>query len=326
MNVTKYDRASAPEWLLLLFRLPRERTSERVEIWRRLRDHGAVALYGSGYLLPWSPDNLERFEWLATAIRKYDGEATVARVQGFEGASAQGLEQLFVEARQRDYETLIEQLERLAEAPRARGVAGRAARARQRLEQIKSIDFFEHPLRKRAETLARTVAATGRSGAQAPAEAPLDRARYKNRRWVTRPRPGIDRVASAWLIRRFIDPKARFVFAETASSAPRAIPYDMFDEPAAAAGRKSSATIESFGHRGNDCTFETLRARFAIEDATVDAIAQIVHDADIGDRRFGRDEGAAIERVLQGWRSEGVPDRKLLERGMELIDGLYRGL
>ena len=140
---------------------------------------------------------------------------------------------------------------------------------------------------------------------------------------MTRPRPGIDRVASAWLIRRFIDPKAKFVFADTAKKAAGAVPYDMFEESPSRSAKKS---LEGFGHRGEDCTFETLRARFAIEDARVDTIAQIVHDADLRDGRFGRDEGVAIERVLQGWRSEGVPDRKLLERGMELIDGLYRGL
>jgi hypothetical protein len=310
-------------WLLLLFRLPKERSSERVEIWRRLRDHGAVALYGSGYLLPWSPTNLEHFEWLATAIRKYEGEATIAQVHSFDRTSDEGLAQLFRDARGRDYEALVEQLQRLASTPRGRGAAGRASRARQRLEQIKSIDFFGHPLRSRAEALLRSVTATGRGGTTTETEAPLDRARYKNRRWVTRPRPGIDRVASAWLIRRFIDPKAQFVFAHKASDAPRAVPYDMFEDPGVA---KRKGSMEGFGHRGNDCTFETLRARFAIDDGRVETIAQIIHDADLGDARFGRDEGVAIERVLQGWRSEGIPDRKLLERGMELIEGLYRGV
>jgi hypothetical protein len=282
-----------------------------------------VALYGSGYLLPWSPANLEHFEWLATAIRKYEGEATIAQVHSFDRASTEGLEQLFLEARGRDYEALIEQLQRLASTPRGRGAAGRAARARQRLEQIKSIDFFGHTLRPRAEALLRSVAAGGRGRTPTAIEAPLDRARYRTRRWVTRPRPGIDRVASAWLIRRFIDPKAQFVFAEKASDAPRAVPYDMFED---GASDKKKRPIEGFGHRGNDCTFETLRARFAIDDGRVETIAQIVHDADLGDARFGREEGVAIERVLHGWRTEGVPDRKLLERGMELIEGLYRGL
>ena len=110
-------------------------------MWRRLKLHGAVALHGSGYLLPWSQANLEHFEWLAAAIRRYEGEATVARVRGFDSGSAEGLEQLFLAARQRDYEALIEQLEGLDAAPRGRGAAGRAARARQRLEQIESIDF-----------------------------------------------------------------------------------------------------------------------------------------------------------------------------------------
>ena len=316
-------RRSGGEWLLLLFRLPRERTSERVEVWRRLKLYGAVALHGSGYLLPASQENLERFEWLASAIRRFEGEATIARVRGFDVASEGGLERLFLDARERDYRGLIAQLERLAASPRGRGAAGRASRVRQRLEQIKGIDFFGHPLRGRAEALLRTVTAAGRGESSPAAEQALDPALYRNRRWVTRPRPGIDRVASAWLIRRFIDSGARFVFAEKASAAPRAVPYDMFDE---ASSGKSAKSIEGFGHRGEECTFETLRARFAIADGRVETLAQIVHDADLGDARYGRDDGIAIERVLHGWRAEGVPDRKLLERGIELIEGLYRGL
>jgi hypothetical protein len=310
-------------WLLLLFRLPRERTSERVEVWRRLKLHGAVALHGSGYLLPWSQENLERFEWLASAIRRFEGEATIASVRRFDAASEGGLERLFLDARERDYQELIEQLQRLAASPGGRGAAGRASRARQRLEQIKSVDFFEHPLRGRAEALLRSVATAGRGEPSSAGGKKLDAARYRNRRWVTRPRPGIDRVASAWLIRRYIDPKARFVFAEKASAARGAVWYDMFDEPTSSKSAKGS---EGFGHHGNLCTFETLRASFAIADGRVETLAQIVHDADLGDARYGRGEGIAIERVLQGWRAEGVPDRKLLERGMELIEGLYRGL
>jgi hypothetical protein len=312
-----------------LFRLPRERASERVEIWRRLKLYGAAALHGSGYLLPWSQENLERFEWIASTIRKVGGDAAIARVHGFDLASEGDLQRLFLDARQQDYEALIEQLQRLSASPRGRGAAGRASRARQRLEQIKSIDFFGHPLRARAESLLRSVAAGSSGHAESRREATLDPARYRNRRWVTRPRPGIDRVSSAWLIRRFIDPKARFVFAEKASAAPRALPFDMFEETSSTSGARKgskSKTFEGFGHRGNECTFETLRSRFAIDDGRVETIAQIVHDADLGDGRYGREEGVAIERVLQGWRSEGVPDRKLLERGIELIEGLYRGL
>jgi hypothetical protein len=131
--------------------------------------------------------------------------------------------------------------------------------------------------------------------------------------WITRPRPGIDRVSSAWLIRRFIDPEARFVFGTEPSIYPDAIPFDMF-------------CPEGFGHRGEDCTFETLYKQFAIRDSKVKRIAQIIHDADLGDDKFGRIEGQGLDRVLNGWAKQGLPDDELLQRGTELIEGLYESL
>jgi hypothetical protein len=130
---------------------------------------------------------------------------------------------------------------------------------------------------------------------------------------MTRHRPGIDRVSSAWLIRRFIDPKAKFVFAADPSANSEAIPFDMF-------------CSEGFGHRGDDCTFETLTRQFAIRDHRVKRIAEIIHDADIGDEQFGRAEGVGLDRVLIGWAKQEVPDDELLRRGMDLIDGLYESL
>ena len=133
---------------------------------------------------------------------------------------------------------------------------------------------------------------------------------YIGRLWMTRPRPGIDRVSSAWLIRRFIDPKARFVFGNEPNTHPDAVPFDMF-------------CPEGFGHRGEDCTFETLSKHFAIRDSRVKRIAQIVHDADLGDDKFGRAEGQGLDRVLTGWAKQDLPDDDLLKRGMDLIGGLY---
>jgi hypothetical protein len=136
---------------------------------------------------------------------------------------------------------------------------------------------------------------------------------YLDRIWVTRPRPGIDRVSSAWLIRRFIDPNARFTFASEPAHAPEAIPFDMFQG-------------DGFGHRGEDCTFETLRKEFAIQDAKVSVIAEIIHDADLADEKFGRVEGAGLDGVLIGWAQQGISDDELLRRGMEMIEGLYRSI
>jgi hypothetical protein len=134
-----------------------------------------------------------------------------------------------------------------------------------------------------------------------------------NRLWITRPRPGIDRVSSAWLIRRFIDPKAKFVFGAEPTAHADAIPFDMF-------------CPQGFGHRGEDCTFETLCKEFSIRDARVRRIAEIIHDADLGDEKFARPEGQGLDRVLNGWAKQELPDDELLERGTELIEGLYESL
>ncbi len=139
------------------------------------------------------------------------------------------------------------------------------------------------------------------------------RPEFQNRTWITSPRPGIDRVSSAWLIRQFIDPNAKFVFDINPSVNPDAVPFDMFNEG-------------GFGHRGENCTFETLVAEFGIRDPKVKAISQVIHDADLGDERFGRLEGVGLDRVLIGWAQQGLADEEILQRGMDLIEGLYRGI
>jgi hypothetical protein len=174
------------------------------------------------------------------------------------------------------------------------------------------VDFFGSPLQKRvAELLAHADA--GRAAKPKEQAVRIDPKSYRNRVWVTRPRPGVDRSASAWLIRRFIDPKARFVFAPEDQVPDRAVPYDMFH-------------AEGFGHRGEDCTFETLRKDFRIRDAKVKTMSEIIHDADLSDEKFGRKEGLGIDEVLKGWARQGVPDAELLERGIQLMEGLYHSL
>lgn len=136
---------------------------------------------------------------------------------------------------------------------------------------------------------------------------------YCGRTWITRPRPGIDRAASAWLIRRFIDPDARFIFDKDARQHANAIPFDMFQGG-------------GFGHQGNNCTFETLVKSFAIRDRRVGLVAQAIHDADLADEHFGRDEALGVDRILEGWAALGISDEELLRRGMEMIEGLYNGI
>jgi hypothetical protein len=296
-------------WLLLTFTLPTKRASQRVEVWRKLQRYGAVPLGNSGYLLPNTPTNQERFEWLATAIRKYAGEASVVKVQSIDNLSTPQLVGRFAEARAREYQELIRELQKLPAVAPHRRASGRLSRLRERFREIVEVDFFHSPLQKRVEELFTHADAPQATTGEA---AKINPREYVGRVWVTRPRPGIDRSASAWLIRRFIDKKARFTFA-TEESVPRAaVPFDMFHG--------------GFGHRGEECTFETLQKTFRIHDKRAEAIGQIIHDADLLDEKFGRKEGFGIDEVLGGWAKQGIPDDELLKRGMELVEGLYHSL
>jgi len=298
-------------WLLLVFSLPARSASQRVQIWRKIQRYGMLALRSSGYVLPNTAVNQERMEWLATAIRTYKGQASVVQVQGFDDLPSERLKQLFVEARSRDYQKLLHEAKKVLAISASRGPGARLNRIRRRLLELQDIDFFGNPLRAKVENLlARADKADAHAGVR---KARGKSGEYVNRLWMTRPRPGIDRVSSAWLIRRFIDPKARFLFGSEPSAHAEAIPFDMF-------------CPQGFGHRGEDCTFETLQKEFSIRDGRVSRIAQIIHDADLGDDKFGRVEGQGLDKVLSGWAKQDLPDDELLQRGMDLVEGLYAAL
>ena len=142
---------SETPWLLLTFTLPTQMASQRVEVWRKLQRYGAVPLGNSGYLLPNNATNQERFEWLATAIRKYAGEASVVKVQSIDNLSAPQLVGRFAEARSREYQKLIRDLRSLSFIPPQKRASGRASRLRTRFREIVEIDFFNSPLQERVE-------------------------------------------------------------------------------------------------------------------------------------------------------------------------------
>jgi hypothetical protein len=298
-------------WLLLVFSLPARSASQRVQIWRKIQRYGMLALRSSGYVLPNTAANQERMEWLATTIRTYKGQASVVQVQGFDDLPSERLRQLFVEARSRDYQKLLHEAKKVLALSASRRTGAGLNRIRRRLLELQDIDFFGSPLRAKVENL---LAQADKADAHAGVRKARGKSgEYVNRLWMTRPRPGIDRVSSAWLIRRFIDPKARFLFGSEPSTHADAIPFDMF-------------CPQGFGHRGEDCTFETLQKDFSIRDGKVNRIAQIIHDADLGDDKFGRVEGQGLDKVLNGWAKQDLPDDELLQRGMDLIEGLYAAL
>lgn len=294
-------QGSTCEWLLLIFSLPSRNGSGRVDIWRKLRRAGALALPTSGYLLPNTAENLERFEWLSAEIRKHKGEVSIARVQSFEDMPHERIVQFFVAERNKDYSFLLRELQNMR-GPR------QISAARQKLLQISAIDFFGSPMREKVEGAISAM----EDGKPASRQRKGD-SQYINRVWVTRHRPGIDRCASAWLIQRFIDPRAQFAFAKEARQHRDAIPFDMYGDA-------------GFGHGGDSCTFETLCREFSLRERKLRQIAEIVHDADLDDEKFQRPEGGGFDRVLKGWAKQQLSDEELLRRGIELFEGLYEGL
>src|SRR5947209_14052216 len=176
------------EWLLLTVTLPTKRASQRVEIWRKVQRYGSVPLGNSGYLLPNSPSNEERFQWLATAIHKYGGDASIVRVESIDNISTPQLIGRFAEARAREYQELIRELQTFSSLPVQKRAVGRLSRLRSRFQEIVEVDFFDSPLQKRVgELLARADEA--RVSTRVPETAPIKRQDYKSRVWVTRPRP-----------------------------------------------------------------------------------------------------------------------------------------
>jgi hypothetical protein len=279
-----------------------------VAVWRRLKKMGAVQIKTSTYLLPDEPAQYEQFQWLAQQIRDYGGDSTLVRAQEIEGLTSEKGVAMFNEARARDYVELRRSLQSFIgrrqkmDAEEAAAGLGRLTR---QFREIRAVDFFDSPRGHDIAMLLRRAEGPRHSRQLER----LDVQQYQGKTWLTRPRPEIDRVGSAWLISKFIDRKPKFVFAPKADAASDAIAFDMLDA--------------EFSHHGNYCTFETLTKRFAISDKSLAKIGEMIHDADLGDSRFQRVEAVGIDRVLKGWAKEGLPDEEILRRGFECFDALY---
>ena len=299
---------AATSWLLLLFSLPTNRNTERVAVWRRLKKMGAVQIKTSTYLLPDEPAQYEQFQWLAQQIRDYGGDSTLVRAQEIEGLTKEKVIVMFNDARAKDYAELRKSLQGFIGRRKkmdADTAAAELERLMRQFREIREVDFFDSARGHDVAMLLRRAEGRSRTGQLAV----LDAKQYQCKTWLTRPRPEIDRVGSAWLISKFIDRKPKFVFAPSADAVPGAIPFDMLDA--------------EFSHHGNYCTFETLIRRFAIRDKVVAKIGEMIHDADLDDARFQRIEAVGIDRVLKGWAKQGLTDQEILRRGFECFDALY---
>jgi hypothetical protein len=318
--MTDTDTLPGRHWLCLLFFLPTKRAHARVQAWRRLQRVGAVLLKNSAYVLPSSPESREDFEWIKQEIVSSGGQAMVLRATAPDAPTEDEIIAAFRAARSRDFEALTADAAKLIRLARQRsgGSAGRQLtqglrRLRERFEEKGAIDFLHAPGREDvAALLEQLEQLIGRRRTMAPsATAAPKAADYRDKVWVTRPQPGVDRMSSAWLIRRFIDANARFAFGSPTAT-PQAIPFDTFEA--------------EFGHRGSHCTFETFCDRFAIADPAVRHIGRIVHDLDLKETRYNETETATIGRLVEGLRRAQSDDEALLQSGIEMFEALYQSL
>jgi hypothetical protein len=314
--------AGRREWLCLLFFLPAKRAHARVRAWRRLQRAGAVLLKNSAYVLPASPDTREDLEWIKREIAGSGGQAMVLEAKAPDAPTEDEIVAAFRAARSRDFKALAADAARLVRLARRRSAGSGSGsrqltqgvrRLRERFDEKAAIDFADAPGRDEVAALLEQLdQLTGRRRPMGTSRtAAANTADYRNKVWVTRPRPGVDRMSSAWLIQRFIDSKARFAFGAPAA-APGAIPFDTFEA--------------EFGHHGKKCTFETFCDRFAIADPAVRHIARIVHDLDLKDTKYDETETGTIGRLVEGLRRAHRNDDELLRSGIEMFEALYQSL
>ena len=319
------------EWILLIHQLPPHPTNLRVRIWRKLQKLGAVAIKNSVYVLPFNEKTHEDFQWLKQEIETEGGEATVFRAGAVEGATDKEIIGLFGNTRDEEYAQVVAELDGLTGTIREQKRGGHLSLGRithheaeleklhKELERIVSTDFFNASGRapalaayERCQKALRVAQSRNEKPLQADARkgAVINLASYQGRRWVTRRNLFIDRLAVIWLIKRFIDAKARFFFIAEGENIEGAVGFDMYGG--------------EFTHHGDNCTFETMITRFALdEDYGLRELAEIVHDVDLKDNKFNRSEAAGLAAVIRGLAESLKDDRKLAQQCGPVFDGLY---
>jgi hypothetical protein len=312
--------AMADRWLLLLHQLPAKPAYLRVKVWRRLQALGAVPVKNAVYVLPANEQTQEDFEWVLKEIIEGGGEAMICEARLIDGLSDQEVRSLFNAARDEDYEALAKEAAALAEAVRHNETAmsqaeGRAqlARLKAKLAQVVAIDFFGANGRETIDGLLTGLETKLREDTMAETSDAADQneASFKDRTWVTRQGVHVDRIACAWMIRRFIDQAARFKFVAGKDyvPGPGELRFDMFEA--------------EFTHEGDRCSFEVLLGRAGLSDPALQAIAEIVHDIDLKDSKFGREEAGGIKTLIAGVTMAHRSDEERLSRGGAIFDDLY---
>ena len=305
-------QTSESRWLLLIHSIPPKPNYLRVKIGRHLQRLGAVAIKNSVYALPKNDETHEDFQWVTRAIVEGEGDASIVEARFIDGLSDGQIEAIFQSAREGDYAALTEDARRLhAELVKGITITSDLGRLRKRLDEVVAIDFFGANGREAAEALIAEL-----EEAMKPSKAELSRKVPRpeiapGRTWVTRAGIKVDRIASAWLVRNFIDTEACFKFVSGQGYQPLLgeLRFDMFEA--------------EHTHEGDRCTFEVLVHRFRLEEPALRAIAEIVHDLDMKDGKYGRLEASGIERLIAGLCATITDDDARLAQGTPIFASLY---
>jgi hypothetical protein len=312
----------AQKWLLLLLQLPTKPAAARIKTWRRLQQLGSVAIKNSVHVLPNTAQAREDFEWLRSEVLAAKGQASIMVADALTAGEDEEIRAAFLHQRATEYDAVRAGVEKMLKSLKTRTagparLAGeRALRAgRDELARLDALELIPVDARGKAvsaiERLEARLAPEPERIPAMPAATAATHATYHARTWVTRPRPGVDRMSSAWLIQRFIDPRARFAFAAEPppGTDKKRVAFDMFGV--------------TFGHQGERCTFEVLCDHFGIDDKRVRHIAKIVHDVDLKDQRYGLPEAPVVAGMVEGLRATYPDDTELLTHGMAMFAALY---
>lgn len=315
-------------WLLFFYSVPSRPVGARVRIWRKLIKAGSLPFKGAVYILPDNEENFEYFQWLVSEVTSMGGEAAFVKVEKLETAKDNEIIGLFNQQRARDYHGIekgLEEIERRTDSlkkggnlPRGERLLGQFHRLMKKFDEIKRIDFFSSRIGDDLKGRMKVIEPKVRTAAAPDAKEPLPviAARtvedYKGKTWVTRKNPFVDRMATAWLIRKFIDKKAVFQFMDEKMMEKVKEDFVAFDVRGG-----------EFTHVGDMCTFEVLLKSFKFKDKALKKMAEIVHELDVKDDRFHNPESRGIEEILIGIRKTARSDKEILEKGMALFDMVY---
>lgn len=305
-------------WLLLIHQIPPKPDYFRVKIWRRLQQVGSIPIKQSVYILPQSDQAHEDFGWIIKEIIEGGGDASLSKVQFIDGLTDEQIVFLFREARKADYEKLIQEIQSVSNqldnnvvatepTPKIRSQIGRL---KKRLDEIVAIDFFLTPERIGTENALSSLSNRFKN-LKGDISLYTTNKQFLDKVWITRKNVFVDRIASAWLITRFIDKKAKFKFIGSKKYAPQKdeVRFDMLEA--------------EFTHQGERCTFETILQGFQIKDKALHQIGEIVHDIDLKDRKFERSEADGLHVLFSGIVTAHQNDKDRIETGAKLLDNLY---